>query len=228
MGRAYFITATNTGVGKTFFSYLLAKFLKRRKFKVGYWKPIETGAEPYPLDAQLMAELLNLPLKEVVSYTFKLPLAPYIAQKYENKAINRKFLKEEFLKKLEKYDILIVEGAGGLAVPIDAPNYTYAHLAKELDIPTIIVGRAGLGTINDCFLTSFYGKSLGLKILGFVLNGYTSIEKDFSQKDNAAVIEEMTGLKVFLQIPRFFEKNEKAIEEFLENSKVNIEKLLGF
>jgi dethiobiotin synthetase len=108
-----------------------------------------------------------------------------------------------------------------LAVPIKR-NYTYGNFAKDLNLPTLIVGRAALGTINDCFLTAFYGKALGLNFLGFVLNGFGG--EDFSEKDNPQVVEEMTRLPVLFKVPKGnlnqIRLEKEKIEQFLE--------LLGF
>ncbi len=217
MGIAVFITGTNTGVGKTFFSYLLAKGLKKLGINVGYWKPVETGADPFPPDAKLLAELLGQDLEETVGYTFKLPLAPAVASEYEGERIDLKALRERFGEKLGRYGVLIVEGAGGLAVPIKG-NYTYGDLAKELSLPLVIVSDARLGTINCSFLTAHYGKSLGLDLLGFVFNRFTG--RDISEKDNPSVVEKMTGLPALFKIPetqlKGFELKRGELERFLK------------
>jgi len=218
---AFFITGTNTGVGKTFFSYLLARELKELGFNVGYWKPIETGVGDFPEDAKLLTDLLVLPLEDTITYTFKLPLAPYVAEKHEGERIDLNYLKQVYEDKINRYQVLIIEGAGGLAVPIKR-NYTYGDFAKDLNLPVLIVGRATLGTINDCFLTAFYGKALKLNILGFVLNGFTG--KDLSEKDNPEVVEEMTALPVLFKVPKGdlngIRLEKKRVEQLLE--------LLGF
>jgi len=219
MGLSLFITGTNTGVGKTFFSYLLAKGLKNLGFKVGYWKPAETGAEPLPPDAKLLSELLNQPLEETVSYTFKLPLAPAVAEKYEGEKVDLNALREIYFEKKKRYDFLIVEGAGGLAVPIKG-GYTYGDFAKHLNLSVLIVSDAKLGTINCSFLTYFYGKSLSLNLLGFVFNRFSG--RDFSERDNPAVVEAMTGLPVWFKIP---ETNLKDYDLEEDKLKKLIEKL---
>ena len=220
MGVALFVTGTNTGVGKTFFSYLLAKGLKKMGINVGYWKPVETGADPLPQDAKLLADLLGQPLEETVSYTFKLPLAPYVAEKYEGEKIKIEALREIFGEKLNRYEVLIVEGAGGLAVPIKK-NYTYGDFAKELNLPVVVVSDAKLGTINCSFLTALYGKSLNLNLLGFVFNRFTG--GDISERDNPLVVEEMTGLPVLVKIPEThlerYELKEEVLIGILEKIK---------
>jgi len=212
MGVALFVTGTNTGVGKTFFSYLLCKALKESGVEVGYWKPVETGADPIPPDAKLLSELLNQPLEETVTYRFKLPLAPYVAEKYEGERIDLKTLRDIFETKLRRYEILIVEGAGGLAVPIKS-NYTYADWVSQLNIPTLVVSDARLGTINCSVLTAHYGFSKGVNLKGFVFNRFTG--KDLSEKDNPRVVEDMTGLPVWFEIP----------ETTLESFKLPAERL---
>ncbi len=165
---------------------------------MGYWKPVETGCDPLPQDAQLLSNLLNQPLSETVTYTYRYPLAPYVAQRYENKPLKISLLKKTFEALKKKYDLLVVEGAGGLAVPLKK-NYTYADFAKELHLPTLIVSDARLGTINDSFLTAFYARSRGLNLLGFAFNRFTG--KDMSERDNPQVVEEMTNLPVLAKIP---------------------------
>ena len=221
MGVALFITGTNTGVGKTFFSYLLAKGLKKMGINVGYWKPVETGADPLPQDAKLLADLLGQPLEETVSYTFRLPLAPYVAEKYECEKIKIEALQKIFEEKLNRHEVLIVEGAGGLAVPIKK-NYTYGDFAKELNLPVVVVSDAKLGTINCSFLTALYGKSLNLNLLGFVFNRFTG--GDISERDNPSVVEEMTGLPILVKIPETtlegYELKEEDLKGVLE--KLNL------
>ncbi|HID78949.1 MAG TPA: dethiobiotin synthase [Aquifex aeolicus] len=220
MGFPIFVTATNTGIGKTFFSYLLCSSLKDLGYKVGYWKPVETGANPYPQDAKLLSELLNQPLEETVTYTFQLPLAPAVAEKYEGEKIEIERLKGIYYQKLKAFDLLVIEGAGGLAVPIKG-NYTYGNFAKELNLSVLIVSDAKLGTINCSFLTAFYGKSLKLNLIGFVFNRFTG--EDFSERDNPSVVEKLTGLKVWFKIPktdlRNYKLEEETLKEFLKKIK---------
>ncbi|NPB05598.1 MAG: dethiobiotin synthase [Aquificae bacterium] len=194
-----FVTGTNTGVGKTVFSYLLVKALLEKGVKVGYWKPVETGADPFPPDATLLSELLKVPLEEVVSATFRLPLAPAVAQKYEGKKLDLSFLKEEFERRKERYDFLVVEGAGGLAVPIFG-DYTYADFARELKLPTLVVADARLGTINCSYLTAAFARQKGVEAVGFAFNNFTGV--DPSEKDNPSVVAALTGLPVLFRIPR--------------------------
>lgn len=186
------ITGTDTGIGKSFITYNLALALRKRGVKVGCFKPVETFVEDIPQDGKLLSEATGQDIGEVVPITFRLPLAPRSAEIEENREVDIEFLKERFNDLKRKYEFLLVEGAGGIAVPIKK-NYTYGNFALELDLPVIIVGKAGLGTINHTYLAWFYAKSLGVEVTGIVLNRFSG--RDVSERTNPLIIEEMTGVK---------------------------------
>lgn len=155
--QSFFITATNTNVGKT---YAASKFLKKfanEGYKVGYFKPIETGVEDYPLDGTAMLNLtkelnpsFNATINDVVPYQFRLPAAPYVAK--GDTKIDLKFLKvkKEELEKL--CDVLIIEGAGGLMVPIEKDLFII-DLIKMFESQAILISPSRLGSINDTLLS---------------------------------------------------------------------------
>jgi len=190
--EAFLITGTDTGVGKTFIAYNLALALKEKGYDVGCFKPVETGVSDKPEDGSLLASATGQDLEEVVPFRAKSPLAPYSAILEGELSLKKEMILEQFSKITGKYEYILVEGAGGIAVPI-LKNYTYADLAKDLSLGLIIVARAGLGTINHTFLTVEFARSKGLKIAGLVLNGFEGM--DPSEKTNPRVIYEMTGLK---------------------------------
>ncbi len=152
-----FISATNTDVGKT---YACEKFLKHysnKGLKVGYFKPCETGVINAPLDGTKMLNLVkelnpdfDLNIKEIVPYQFELPAAPYVAKKDSD--IDISFLKKQvkFLKSL--CDILIIEGAGGLMVPVKKDLFII-DLIKEFEAKAILISPSKLGCINDTLLS---------------------------------------------------------------------------
>ncbi len=196
--RSVLITATDTGVGKTFISYNLVYALKERGVKVGYLKPIETNVKDVPQDGSLLCSLTGQDLEEAVPVRYSLPLSPYAGILEEKRDFSLAGLKEHYLRLLERYEFLVVEGAGGVAVPIKR-GYNYAHLALDWGLPILLVARAGLGTINHTYLSYFYAKSMGLNILGIVMNGFEG--KDVSERTNPIIVEELTGIKP-LQVPR--------------------------
>ncbi|MFN3871156.1 MAG: dethiobiotin synthase [Aquificaceae bacterium] len=196
--KAILITATDTGVGKTFVSYNLAYALKERGIKVGYLKPIETDVKDVPQDGSLVASITGQSLEEVVPVRYRLPLSPYAGILEEGKDFSLEDLKRHFTEMMEKYDFLIVEGAGGVAVPIKR-NYNYAHLAKDWRLKTLLVARAKLGTINHTFLSWYYMKALGVEPLGIVMNGFEGA--DVSERTNSLIVQDLTGLEV-LKLPK--------------------------
>ncbi len=156
--KSLFVTATNTDIGKTYTTLKLIELLGKQGISVGICKPIETGVEDEPLDATLLLKCVqkynenfqNLKPKDITAYTFPLPSAPFCADKEKTIEVKNIRKKIEELQKL--CDFLIIEGAGGLFVPITA-NYYIIDLAKELNIPTLLVTPSKLGCINDTLLS---------------------------------------------------------------------------
>lgn len=160
--QVFFITATNTDVGKSYASEVfLKKFAKKGK-KVGYFKPIETGVKTTPLDGTKLLKItqklnnsFSFSLKEIVPYQFRLAASPFVANT-TNKTIDPKEIIKQAKKLLKKCDVLIVEGAGGLMVPI-RKDYFIIDLIKEfqkkLDAQTILISSSALGSINDSLLS---------------------------------------------------------------------------
>ncbi|MDD2697918.1 MAG: dethiobiotin synthase [Arcobacteraceae bacterium] len=158
MKEIYFITATNTDVGKTMACEIfLEKFAKKNK-KVGYFKPIETGVDDIPIDGSKLltvAKKLNsnfqVTIDDVVPLQYKLPASPFVASGGEN--ININIIKEKMEYLLNFCDVLIVEGAGGLMVPINK-NFFMIDLIKELNpTNTFLIVPSNLGSINDTLLS---------------------------------------------------------------------------
>jgi len=176
MKQIYFITATNTDVGKSYASEVfLNKFAKKGK-KVGYIKPIETGVIDLPLDGTKLLSItqklnpsFDFTINEVVPYQFKLAAAPFVANK--NTTINIQHILRQAKKLLKKCDILIVEGAGGLMVPI-SKNYFMIDLIKEFqnnfNTQTILIVPSVLGSINDTLLSQNMLKKYGINYKWYI------------------------------------------------------------
>ncbi|MEA3353834.1 MAG: dethiobiotin synthase [Campylobacterota bacterium] len=152
-----FVTATNTDVGKTHAcEVLLNKFAAEGK-EVGYFKPIETGVENEPLDgtkllktAKKLNKKFDVTIDDVVPYRFELPAAPFVAKGKAKISIEMIKQKAQYL--LGFCDTLIIEGAGGLMVPIEK-NYFMIDLIKEFDCKTYLITPSNLGSINDTLLS---------------------------------------------------------------------------
>ncbi len=193
--KAILVTATDTGVGKTFIAYNLVYTLRERGIKVGYLKPVETGVEDVPQDGSLLCSLTGQNLEEAVPVRYSLPLSPYAGILEEKRDFSLTALKEHYLRLLEKYEFLVVEGAGGIAVPIKR-DYNYAHLALDWGLDLLLVARAGLGTLNHTYLSYFYANSMNLRVLGILMNRFE--ERDVSERTNPIIVEELTGIKPLL------------------------------
>jgi dethiobiotin synthetase len=156
--KTIFITATNTDVGKTHIGLYLIEQLSKMNKKVGVYKPIETGVKDYPQDAKKLLDktiLFNSDfdflLDDVTPYQFSLPASPYVAK--NNTIIDKRVLYNNFKKLQSRCDILIIEGAGGLMVPIDK-NFFMIDLIKLFNAFALLVVPSKLGSINDTLLSS--------------------------------------------------------------------------
>ena len=160
MKKRIFITATNTNVGKTYATTCLLEEFASRGLRVGVFKPIETGVETEPLDGKklfdlaksLNPELENLDLDTIVPYQFKLPAAPIVAKGKKN--INVNFL-EHKLQEIEKYcDVVFIEGAGGLLVPVEE-HISMVDFIEIFQASVLLVSPSRLGSINDTLLSKY-------------------------------------------------------------------------
>jgi dethiobiotin synthetase len=162
-----FITATNTDVGKTYTTLKLLEALSAKGFKVGVMKPIETGVVTHPVDATLLFEtakryhpaLEALKLRDIVPYQFELPAAPYVAK--GRKKVSLELLESAYAKIEALCDIVLIEGAGGLLVPIEDDLYMYDFI-RLFNAKTLLVGHDQLGCINDILLNLHLLDGLGV------------------------------------------------------------------
>ncbi len=165
--KLLFVTATNTNIGKTYATLRMIHHFSQQNISVGVCKPIETGVEEEPLDASVLLHAVqkfnpnfqNLSPKEITAYTFPLPAAPFCADKDQTISIEK--IKEKIESLSKRCDLLIVEGAGGVMVPITA-EYMMIDLIEELGAKTILVTPSRLGCINDTLLSIEMLKSRGV------------------------------------------------------------------
>jgi dethiobiotin synthetase len=186
----FFITGTDTGVGKTYITKLLVESLRAEgKYAVGF-KPISCGDRD---DAAILAAVSgNLPLDEVNPLHFSSGVAPHVAALLENKTIHPAEIIASYQSISEKYDPVIVEGAGGWEVPI-TENYFVSDLAKDLNLPVILVAANRLGAINHILLTLAAIEAKGLKCAGIILNQLED-EMDTPMITNKGIIESLTNI----------------------------------
>lgn len=204
--KSIFVTATDTGVGKTFVSTCLLAFCAERGIKLLPMKPFECG-DSSPRDSQRLWQAsgqTGLPPPWACSYYFKAPQAPSQAARKENRGVDLQRVFDDFQHAKTQSPAILVEGCGGLLVPLrpEDPKYTVAHLAQDLKLPLLVVARAGLGTLNHSLLTLSAAHAAGLSVLGIVLNHPTApAGDDPSIEDNAKTLHQITGVPVWGPLP---------------------------
>lgn len=200
MAKAIFITATGTDIGKTYVSGLIAKHIKDKGLNIGYYKAALSGSNDIKdSDAwyvKQQADLLDS-YDEMVSYTYKHAYSPHLAAQIEGNPPDIKIIKNAYKDISKKHDYMIVEGSGGIICHIryDSNQKIFLEdIIKELNIPSLIIADAGLGTINSTVLTIKYMRSKNLKINGVILNRFEMANK--MHEDNQKMVEEITGVKI--------------------------------
>jgi dethiobiotin synthetase len=206
MGKGVFITGTDTGVGKTFFACKLAALLRESGYRVGVMKPAESGCAErqgrlYPEDAILLKEASASqdPLDKICPYQLREPLAPSVAAQRQGITLKIDKLMDLYDEISSGHDITLVEGAGGLMVPL-LPSYTYADFARALKLPVIVVAANRLGMINHLLLTLEHARCKALKVLGYVLNQLES-GASLAAETNREALSTLTAVRCAGELP---------------------------
>jgi len=171
--RGVFVTGTDTGVGKTVVACALVRGLRARGINAGAMKPIETGVGPTgPADAIALRDAAGSgdPLADVCPQAFALPAAPVVAARAEGRVVDLAPIDAAYARLRARHPFLVVEGAGGLLVPVTEGGLAMADLAQRLGLPVLIVARGALGTINHTHLSLVTARSRGLAVAGVVIS----------------------------------------------------------
>jgi dethiobiotin synthetase len=207
MQKGFFIIGTDTGVGKTLVAGGLAALYKNSGSNIGVMKPIATGCRrinkslisddaiflKHASEVEDEYELIN-PVSLEPSF------APIIAAQLTNTKIDLEKVRTAYATLCDRHDSLIVEGIGGLLVPIDE-YYFVVDLANEMELPLIIVCRPTLGTINHTLLTTSYAREHGLEVKGIIVNESTEHCDATLKKTNTDEIKRLTELPIIGTIP---------------------------
>ena len=232
--RSIFITGTDTGVGKTAVACSLAAYLSLKAGRdVGVMKPFESGNEASGQEMTGDAWALKAAsgsaddIRDINPYNFKAPLAPEAAAMRENTDIDVGRVMSVYRKLCGGHDVVIVEGAGGILVPI-RDGYFYSDLMAALRSPVIVVSRLTLGTINHTLLSCRYLGSAGIKVAGVILNDMQG-EKDIASQTNPGMLEKYLDvplLGTFPHAPGLFSEgiNRKKLASLFEEN-INCELL---
>ena len=197
--KGLFITGTGTEIGKTVIAGCLAATLKQSGINVGVMKPICSGDNSDALYLKHAAQVDD-PITLINPIYLKYPLAPSVSARIEDREIAVKEIDSSINKLSEQHDFLIVEGVGGIAVPIK-DDFLVAHLIQHLQLPILIVADAGLGTINHTMLTVSFTREFHIKIKGIVLNSLQPEEVGLAERTNPLEIENLTQVPVIGALP---------------------------
>jgi len=206
MSRGFFITGTDTSVGKTVVACGLAAAFKQSGFKVGVMKPAESGCHNVqghlvPPDATHLKRAAgsDQSIESICPYRLGVPAAPSVAAAKAGMRIQPELLVRLCQDMGLAHDLMLVEGAGGLMVPL-VETYTYADLARELGLGVIVVVGNRLGAINHAILTMEHASCLGLNVCGYVLNELQS-ERTPATTTNGETLNELTRVQCLGRIP---------------------------
>jgi len=193
--KGLFITGTDTGIGKTLVSAGITRLLLNRGNSIGVFKPIASGGT-ISEDGKLLQMAARLPhsaYREIVPFHYRQPLAPWVASWKEGKVDLAK-IEKAFQKAKASCDFLVVEGVGGIQVPITQDFFVTDWMVKW-KLPVLIVVRAGLGTINHSLLTVEALQRRKVKIVGVLVNGYTG--KGIAERTNVKALKKLLKVPVY-------------------------------
>lgn len=219
MTQGIFITGTDTGVGKTVFSAALARLLKNRGVNVGVMKPVTAGCsqrdgKPVSDDAELLAWSAGTQLsQEVAPYILQAPLAPSAAAESEHVKIEFSRILAAYHRLCDEHDFIIVEGAGGLMVPL-AGGLLIADLVKLLALPLLVVARPNLGTVNHTIMTCFCAQQLGLEVKGTIITNFPD-SPDAAEATAPHLIGSLAGAPLLARLPAIPASDDKEKVEQL-------------
>ncbi|HSF28137.1 MAG TPA: dethiobiotin synthase [Nitrosopumilaceae archaeon] len=229
--KAYFITGTDTGVGKTAITGGLAGSMRKLGVNVGVMKPIASGT-PQKMgfkssDVNIIVEASGTKDSEdLINPVFlPVPTSPYDATKLLSLFVDMPLIFTSFAKLLSVHDVLLVEGIGGIMTPI-TKNFFVVDMIKAMNIETIIVTRSTLGTLNHTMMTYQLCKDYDIKVKGLVINNFD--EKGTAAEKNAPItLHEITGLDILGVVP--FIKDYDKIDTMIEmvGKKLDIKSLIS-
>jgi dethiobiotin synthetase len=197
--RGIFVTATDTGAGKTVVAAAIAAALRARGERIAAFKPVLTGAdEPidpdWPPDDVLLAAAAGTTPEAVTPARYGPPVSPHLAAALAERPLDPAALRAAFAARAAEADAVVVEGVGGLLVPL-TDGYLVRDLAADLVLPLVVAARPGLGTINHALLTLEAASGAGLWVAGVVITPWPE-QPSAMEQDNRATIARLGNVEV--------------------------------
>ena len=191
--KGYFVIGTDTDIGKTFCSTLLYHGLKHKKGM--YYKPVQSGGifkegKLYAPDVLSLCQFEGMEYQEeMVTYVLGPEVSPHLASEIEKRRLDFDKVRVHFQELCKKYEYLIVEGAGGLHVPLIRDQFYIYDLIREFGFPVILVSSAKVGSINHAVLTMESLKNMGIPLHGIIFNRVQNTEESkIYERDNIEII----------------------------------------
>lgn len=232
MSSGFFITGTDTGVGKTVIAAAIIKALQARGINACGMKPIETGCprignDVYPSDGMFLKKIAGMDesIKYITPYCFETPVAPSLASEMEGKSVSINVIMQKFNGLLKKYHTVVVEGAGGLLVPIEK-DYFVVDLVRELKLPMIVVSSPSLGTLNHTLLTVKYALKEGIRVSGIIVNFSRPPDSTISEETNPHMLQKLSPVPVIGTFPHLGNLETETLEKSAQKY-LNIEVILN-
>lgn len=202
-----FITGTDTGVGKTLVAAGLAMVLKERGIRVGVMKPVATGCfgeEGHLVseDAVFLMESIQGEYPALINpVRYRNALAPYVASQLERRPADLDAIRKAYHELEKQCDFMIVEGVGGVLVPITR-EYLVVHMIREMNLPVLIVARNVLGAINHTLLTVDACQIRGFDIRGIIFNRVQEVNLSLVENTNPKAIHDLSGVPMLGSLPQ--------------------------
>jgi dethiobiotin synthetase len=228
MGKAIFITGTGTEIGKTVVTSFLSLALQELGMKTKIFKPIQTGlaeesssfADQYWYETVIGEEAGSTGM-----YYMEPAVSPHLASQLTHTTVEPKLIKNKILEFKNQYDVVLVEGAGGLAVPLVENGHEFymtKDLIQECELPTIIVSLAGLGAIHHTVTTVSYAEKYNIDIIGLIFNHFDL--NNMIHVDNVRAIQKMLNLPTIAKLPTLEQPSKdnlvQLVRKFLNNEEL--------
>ena len=198
-----FVTGTDTGVGKTIATGVIAVCLRAHGLNAGVMKPIETGIGAGVLpdsDWLISVAPSAVPLELVAPYRLRAPAAPQIAAEAEDLLIDVQRIASAYEALASRHDCMLIEGVGGVMVPL-APELLVIDLIRQLRLPVLIVARSSLGSINHTLLTVECLRHRDIPIVGILFNNPTAPPDNADSHETIRMVLQWTGLRLIGELP---------------------------
>ncbi|HSU67314.1 MAG TPA: dethiobiotin synthase [Tepidisphaeraceae bacterium] len=204
---ALLVTGTDTEVGKTLIASAIGHWFHGRNWRVSVLKPCATGCVHrreglVSEDAELLAHFSDarFPLDVICPQRYAEPLAPAVAAERAKQPLDWEAINRSIRTMSQESDVMIVEGVGGLMVPMD-PRHTFLHVARWLRLPTVVVARPALGTINHTILTVNALRGADVPVAGVVINRYPAENASVAEETNPRAIEKWGKVPILCVVP---------------------------